>query len=340
MKRIDVTIAIPVYNVTPFIKQSLQSALCQTIENYEILILNDCSTDDSVHLIQLLAENSKVSLSIYSSRVNCGVGVMRNKAIELAQGEYLYFLDSDDVMVHNCLEILLTEARKYDADFVIGSHVDVRGDVERMNKEIQHVFLNRDEFANYAFENRYGYAGGVWNKLIKVDLLRHYNIVFPEYRVGEDVPFIFRLITHVNHTVLVDEVTYKYIIRPGSLSQENPRSIIPQKEIDTHVASRFLLKEILSENVGEHFYMSMLAVVMDYCIDTARVMIEKRNYFEVPISPRIIKDLMCFPASLFQIIKFGKKRNMFNWLLCRMPYFVVFTYFNLRKKIKDMKLKR
>lgn len=340
MERINVTIAIPIYNVAGFIKQSLQSALNQTIDNYEILILNDCSTDDSVEVIQKLAENADALLTIYNSKQNCGVGVMRNKAIELAQGEYLYFLDSDDIMIQNCLEIMLSEARKYDSDLVIGSHIDVRGDVERMNKEVQHVFLNKDEFALYAFDKRYGYAGGVWNKLFKVDLLRRCNIMFPEYRVGEDVPFIFRLITQVNRVVLIDEVTYKYIIRPGSLSQENPRTIIPKVEIDTHMLSRFLLKKILSDNVGKPFYMPMLAVVMDYCIDTVRVVIEKRNYFEEPISHKVIMDMMSNPASFHQIVQFGNKRTIFNWLLCQMPFPVVFSYFYLRKKLKDWKSKR
>jgi len=338
MKRIDVTIAIPVYNVVKFIKPTLQSAFLQTTDNYEILILNDCSTDDSVYVIQQLAEDSKALLTIYNSGHNCGVGVMRNKAIELAQGEYLYFLDSDDIMTPNCLELMLSEARKYDSDLVIGSHVDVRGNHEIQNQEIRYAFLNQDEFAFYAFDQRYGYAGGVWNKLIKVDLLRRCHIMFPEYRVGEDVPFIFRLITQVQRVALIDQVTYKYNIRPGSLSQENPRDLIPKAEIDTHVASRFLLKEILSDNLSKSYYMSMMAVVMDYCIDTARVIIEKRKFFEEKIQSKVIMDLMYYPASFSQIVKFGRKRNLLNWLLCQMPFSTVNIFFNLRKKIKDWKL--
>lgn len=340
MKSINVTIAIPVYNVATFIEKTLQSALLQTINNYEILILNDCSTDNSVQIIENIIEKSGVLLNIYNSRYNLGVGAMRNKAIELARGKYLFYLDSDDTVTPNCLELLLAEAQKYDADLVIGSYADVCGSNEAVFRESKRVFMDTDEFALYAFNKRYGYAGGVWNKLIKVDLLRRCNITFPEYRVGEDVPFIFSLITHVQRTVLISDVTYKYIIRSGSLSQMNPRQIIPKAEIDTHLASRFLLKSIASTNIGKPYYMSMLAVVMDYCVDSARVVIEKQKYFEEPISSNVVMDLLIFPASLFQVIKFGRKRNICIWLLCQMPYWVVFMYFNLRKKIKDWKSKR
>ena len=336
MGKIDVTIAMPVYNASDFIEKSLRTAFEQTHKNIEILILNDCSTDGSIEVIHRIAEKYHILLTIYNSPKNKGVGAMRNKAIELAKGDYLYFLDSDDYMSEDCLELMISEARKYDADLVIGSHMDVRDDVKYIKKEEPFSFDKPDEFATYAFTKRYGYAGGVWNKLMKTDLLRQDHILFPDFRVGEDVPFIFQLITKVQKVVLIDKVTYQYIIRPGSLCQYNPRDIIPKREVDTHVASKLLLKDILSQNIDKPYYIPMLTIVMDYCLDTVRVIIEKRKIIEKQVSLSTLKQMMHYPAKISQIMKYGGRRNYINYLLCHMPLSFVFSFFIFRKFCKDM----
>lgn len=339
MEKYDVTIAMPVYNASAYLEKSLKTALEQTHKNIELLILNDDSRDDSIEVIRRIAEKYQILLTIYNSPKNCGVGVMRNKAIELAKGDYLYFLDSDDFMSEDCLELMISAVQKCGADLVIGSHVDVRDGVEHTKIEDPLFFDKPDEFATYAFTKRYGYAGGVWNKLMKTDLLRSNHITFPDYRVGEDVPFIFQLITKVQKVVLLDKVTYKYIIRPGSLCQYNPRDLIPKREVDTHVASKFLLKDILSQNIDKSFYMAMLTIVMDYCLDTVRVMIEKRKVVEERLAPSVIKQIMHYPASLSQVVRYGGKRNLFNFLLCHSPYLLVYYYYIFRKAIKDKRYK-
>lgn len=336
MAQIDLTIAIPVYNSSSYIEKTLRSALRQQIQNLEILILNDYSTDNTIEVIQRIAKEYCVMLSIYNADRNSGVGVMRNKAIELAGGDYLFFLDSDDFLAERSLEKMLAKAREFDADMVIGSHVDVCDNVEHIIKEENRIFVETDAFASYAFKNRYGYAGGVWNKLIKTELLRQKAVTFPDYRVGEDVPFIFKLITVVKRVVLMDEITYRYVIRPGSLCQYNPRDFIPKAEVQTHVKSKILLKKILLENANKTYYMSMLSIVMDYCLDTIRVMIEKRNILEERVPPSIIRQIMQYPATISEVIQYGGIHNFFNYVLCHMPYTIVSSYFITRKFLKDI----
>ena len=339
MSKYDVTIAIPVFNVAAFVEKSLRSALTQTVGNIEVLILNDCSTDNSVEVIRGIAKEYQCLLTIYNAPENAGVGVMRNKAIELAQGDYLYFLDSDDTMTPDCIELMLSIARKDNMDLVIGSYINVREKGETLEKEDVLKFEKPDEFAKYAFTKRYGYVGGVWNKLMKTEKLRSNHISFPNFRVGEDVPFIFRLITNVQRVVLIDDVTYHYVTRPGSLCQYNPRAIIPKGEIDTHVASKFLLKEILLDNKGKVYYVPMLCIVMDYCLDTARVMIEKRNVLEERVPPSVLKNMLSFSVSLHDILKYGGKRDFFNYLLCHTPISFVSLFYVIRKVIRDRRHK-
>ena len=127
----DVTIAMPVYNAEQYLNESIGSVCRQTwMERIELLILDDCCTDHSIERIKEMAHKHGLTLSIFRAKQNSGVGVMRNKAIELAQGKYLFYLDSDDIITPDCIETFLRHAQDYDAELIIGSHCDVRGESE------------------------------------------------------------------------------------------------------------------------------------------------------------------------------------------------------------------
>ena len=335
MCQFDVTIAIPVFNAATFLEKSLRSALSQSVEKLEILILDDCSTDNSVEIIKCISKNYAHRLTLYTSPRNCGVGVMRNKALELAKGDYLFFMDCDDWITDDCIEVMLHEAKKHNADLVIGSHYDIRDGVEYAITEKQQIFIESDSFANFAFKERYGYVGGVWNKLMKTDCIRREHLFFPEYRVGEDVPFIFQLITKVMTVVILEKKTYYYLIRSGSLCQYNSRAVIPHDEIETHIASKFLLKDILANHIKDSYYMSMLCVVMDYCLDTVRAMIEKRNILEKQISLSVFNDLLAYPVPLRTMLRYGNRRDVINCVLCNLPICVTKYLIIIRKTIRE-----
>ena len=119
----EVTIGIPVYNVEKYIRQTLESALAQTFPSIEFLICDDCGTDSSITIVeeyQLRHPRGK-DIRILKQNKNKGVGCARNLIINEAQGKYLYFLDSDDLIVYDAIEVLYENARKYNSDIVYGS---------------------------------------------------------------------------------------------------------------------------------------------------------------------------------------------------------------------------
>ena len=90
-----ISIIIPMYNVEKYLKQSLDSAINQTLKDIEIIIIDDCSTDNSLALAQDYAKNDK-RIVVLSQEFNQGQGIARNKALDIASGEYIMFLDPDD----------------------------------------------------------------------------------------------------------------------------------------------------------------------------------------------------------------------------------------------------
>jgi len=111
-----VSVITPCYNCAPFIAETIKSVIAQTYTNWEMLIVDDCSTDGSYETALQYAANDK-RVKVYRMEQNSGAAACRNKAIELSQGEYLAFLDSDDLWLPEKLEKQLQFMIKNDADF-------------------------------------------------------------------------------------------------------------------------------------------------------------------------------------------------------------------------------
>jgi glycosyltransferase involved in cell wall biosynthesis len=125
-----VSIVIPCYNSQDFVKQAIDSALNQTYQNTEVIVINDGSTDDSLNIIKSFGDRIRIE-----SNINQGVQLTRNRGIELAKGEYLKFLDSDDVLLPDCIEQQVAQL----SQLPIGSKAIVYGDVLWTDAKLQPI---------------------------------------------------------------------------------------------------------------------------------------------------------------------------------------------------------
>ena len=154
-----VSIIIPIYNVEKYLDKCLSSCVNQTFGDIEIICINDGSSDNSQLLIDKYALIDSRVKSI--SKVNEGVVIARNEGVRRAKGSYIFFLDADDYLSENAIEILYGEIVKYDADFVRGEYDEVDEDgyiLERNNTTLR--FLNRKDFVDYLSSG----LGAMWNK--------------------------------------------------------------------------------------------------------------------------------------------------------------------------------
>ena len=118
-----VSINIPVFKCEKYILRCLESVKNQTYKNLEIILVNDCTPDESMTIIkQFVNENPDLTVKVYEHEKNSGLSVVRNTGINASVGEYIYFLDSDDEITEDCIALLVENALKTDAQITISQN--------------------------------------------------------------------------------------------------------------------------------------------------------------------------------------------------------------------------
>lgn len=210
---IKISIIVPVYNVERYIRECFESIAAQTYEGeLECIFVDDCGQDGSMALLERLIASYKgnIQFSILHHEHNRGLSAARNTGIEHATCDYLYFLDSDDSITPDCIERLAALAEKY-------SGVDiVQGSARCTWKALSMKGKNAPEFSNDAAWIRIGFLRRstipvtAWNKLVRTELIKEYQLYFEEGLIHEDDLWSFLLSKHVKSIAFCEEETYLY----------------------------------------------------------------------------------------------------------------------------------
>ncbi len=216
-----VTLAVPIYNVARFVEASLLSALNQTYQNIEFLIVDDRGTDGSMDIVRkvVLSHPRRNAVRVIDHGTNKGLGDTRNTSIEEATGDYIYFMDSDDVITSDCIEKLVKYMEEYPVDFIASSRVRKSFSGEVIGEDVYEPCVVDDNglltVARFRYVQKVRILGEVWNKLYNLDFLRQNKIeCIPGVHV-EDVSFSFQTILMARSCRLVPDITYTYHIYEG-----------------------------------------------------------------------------------------------------------------------------
>ena len=201
-----VSVIIPAYNVEKYIKTCLQSVMNQTLQDIEIILVDDGSTDCTSQIVrELVREDNRIKLI---SKENSGPGEARNVALEYAQGEYIFFLDADDTMPREACEQLYKYALLKKAEIVIGKMV------WKDQGKCTDVIYNKYWFNSISKEQEYSKCINIVTglptvtaRLIKRALIEQYKIKFPKF-FGEDLAFWLYIWHRATSIYLLDEVVY------------------------------------------------------------------------------------------------------------------------------------
>ena len=199
------TIAIPVYNDASSLDKCLHSVLNQTIglEHIEIICVNDGSTDESVRLLDEYQEKYSCVKVIHQENSGSPSGP-RNRAVEAATGEYIFFLDADDYLGLEALEKMDEKVKEYNSDIVIGRY-------EGINRSVPTAVFKRNP-DSFEFIGSNALTTASAQKLFRVSLLRNHSISFPEHlSLGEDQTFLVQAYAHSNSISLVKDYTCYYL---------------------------------------------------------------------------------------------------------------------------------
>lgn len=320
----DVTIGIPVFRSAAYIRQSLESALAQSYPSVEFLIVDDCGGDGSMEIVTELCRShprgSTVRILTHTS--NKGVWASRNQLIEEAQGEYLYFMDSDDVIAENTIELLMSEIRQFDAEIAFGSYekVDLAG--QRTVCQYPSLqLLGKDKLAMFAYRRYGGIQASACNYLVRVSVLRDCQLRFIQAHYWEDMAFTFNLVTHIDRAVLLPDITYTYLCRSDSLSHYQERDAISKQEILQNVAVVDYLKESSRRLCDKVYFPQRCYCIMLTDFYIACHILKKKKTIAPAVTASEIKSMMSHPASFRQICSFRQARikNLMIYFMGKLP---------------------
>lgn len=206
-----VSIIVPIYNVESYLARCLDSIISQTYQNIEIICVNDGSTDNS----QLIVDKYKYKFpnKIKSIiKVNGGLGDARNKGLLEATGEYLLFIDSDDWIEKNTVEIMMENAVKNKSDIVVCGLRRITEDNKVLSQE--QCRLNKEYDSKNALVNL---APAAWNKLYKRSLFIENNIMYPINVWYEDLPTTSKLFMCSQKITTTNDILINYLQRSNSI---------------------------------------------------------------------------------------------------------------------------
>lgn len=210
---IMVSVVIPIYNVSQYIDRGLKYILAQDYPSFEIILVDDGSTDDSASICDDWAVKDSHIKVLHKK--NAGAGSARNVGIDQAKGEYIYFFDIDDKIPSNLLSTLVSQIEESLADMMVFGYnsIDIkyktitRVSIDRQllesNRALRDVFV--DEFVLKV-------NGFPWNKLYRKSFLDKYNLRFENQRIQQDEVFNLKCYRHVNRMLLSESVLYDYYV--------------------------------------------------------------------------------------------------------------------------------
>lgn len=222
MQNLKISIIIPIYNVEPYLFACLSSVAGQTMhDGIECILIDDCGTDKSVQVAERFMNDYRgdIDFSIIHHKQNQGLSAARNTGLLAAQGEYIFFLDSDDEITPNCVGTLFSIAEEHPGiDLIQGSYL---ADTPYFNQFNQIKFPNYTDDKALIKKSLLNYnviPVMAQNRLVRRDLILEHNLFFKKGIIHEDNHWTFFIAKYVKTMALCPEKTYKYNITPGSIT--------------------------------------------------------------------------------------------------------------------------
>ncbi len=269
-----ISIIIPVYNVDRYLSKCIDSVILQKYENWELILVNDGSTDNSAKICDYYS--SIDSRIVVVHKRNEGPSKARNYALNISTGNYILFIDSDDWIDEDTLSnILMSEDEEIQPDIVYWGFRKIYDEkvVECIPKERGKCTDKNDidNTLNYLFLSKESFFGFSVNKLFKSSIIKKYNIHFKEdLRIREDELFTLEYCNNIQSIAIISKAFYNYRILKGSLSHKSTTYVNYDK------LSKYLQRDIV-DNSFPNFVDSFKNRIFDYRYNSIQEMIKLKK---------------------------------------------------------------
>lgn len=215
-EQLMISLIIPCYNTEKYIGTCLNSVFKQDIseETFEVICVNDCSTDKTVEIIEKYKQNH-TNLVLLHQSTNQKQGAARNLGLKHARGKYIWFIDSDDYIVENCLSNIVHELEVNQLE-VLQFNVDVTDKINYqsvldVNIKADTEVITGGDYLNFLMQNCWGRTIEVWRRVFDREFLMSNNLFFPEYVYGtEDMLFFYQSIVKCKFYKQINSIYYIY----------------------------------------------------------------------------------------------------------------------------------
>ena len=327
------SIIVPVYNVEKYLERCIDSLLDQgEFTDYEIILVNDGSTDSSPAICEKYRDaNEKVRVL---HKENGGAAAARNAGIRVAKGEYIMFVDSDDYIRSNCLEVIVARAIETNADIVSYDFIYIYEKKYCVNQNTQITdigdkVITGKEYLSINLTNR-TMLMTVWKNIYKRDLIVKNNIYFVEGYIYEDEEWVPRIFYEAKRVCQQNEVIYAYLIRPDSVSNytKNLKVSLDLIEICKRLKTftyqvepvelRHLMEDyIVTLSLSAYYRGKLITHIADVLVVIDELFVSKKNKAKIKLfklSPRVyllinnsIKKVSRLKKFVLMSFKFIKK---------------------------------
>lgn len=202
---VKVSVIMPVYNAAEFLGETLESVLNQSLDDYEVIAVNDGSKDNSLEILEQYAQQYS-NLSIINQE-NAGPSAARNAGLDAATGKYIYFPDADDLLNKKSLQQLYERAENNNADMVIARY-DIFNSISKTKVTNINVLTEQEEIGKYDQDILWTFS--LCNKLFKRDIIEKHHFRFPPVSYSEDGVFVMRYVYIAEKIVGLPKVVFHY----------------------------------------------------------------------------------------------------------------------------------
>ena len=272
MKQPKVSIIVPVYKVEKYLRRSMDSLVNQTLDDVEIICINDGSPDNCLSILKEYKEKYSDKNIVIIDKQNEGVWKGRFDGIRVATGEYIGFTDSDDYITLDYAEKLYNAAKKNNADISVSGYYRVDTDIDMSKNPEEILSINT----------------ALWNKLYKAELLKNMKNLEKPPRILDDMMFLLLVYLNANTIEFINDPLYYYMVRPDSIMaqikkeqiESTENAMVEIKKIYAADEKGKKLLEVIDSMAFLHFGISLMLRMSDDKANFKQVLKDNRKYLD------------------------------------------------------------
>lgn len=285
-----ISIIIVTYNNANYIEKCVESALKQTYPNIEVIVVDDGSTDETENILKKYQDKIKIY-----KKVNEGVASARNLGIKMCNTKYFMFLDSDDYLELNAIEIMYKKMLETNSDIVMGNIEETKA---------KDIIIEDDKY-EYIFNAKIKYFMVSWNKLMKREIFN--DLVYPNIHIAEDDYMIYHILKKIKKITFISSKTYNYYINPNGLTS---KKLDYYKEIVYVFKDRYLFFENTEyKNIFYKMYINYY--IYTFCLLKDKNITNKEliKEYRKEVKPNSIKYVIfyMFPNLYYKLFNIRRK---------------------------------